>query len=83
MKAFLKLWVEKEIKREKMSIFIEGHSRMLKEGFRRKWLELLFYRGAFAQRPVFTHKAGVRVPAVELPSDAGGGSWVSHTCVTF
>ena len=45
-----------------MSIFIEGHSRMLKEGFRRKWLGLLFHRGVFAQRPVFTHKAGVRVP---------------------
>ena len=33
---------------------------MLKEGFRRKWLELLFHRGAFAQGPVFTHTAGVQ-----------------------
>lgn len=61
MKPFLNCG-ENKIKKEKVSIFIEGHSRMLKEGFRRKWLELLFHRGAFAQGPVFTHTAGVRAP---------------------
>lgn len=66
-----------------MSIFIEGHSRMLKEGFRRKWLGLLFHRGAFAQRPVFTHKAGVRVGEAELPSDVQEVDRGFHTRVTL
>ena len=64
-----------------MSIFIEGHSRMLKEGFRRKWLELLFHRRAFAQGPVCTHMAGVRAPVnLSCLQTCRRRIVVSHTC---
>lgn len=87
---------ENKTKKEETSNFIEGHSRMLKWGFSRKWWELLFHRAAFLLKPLVPRSTAAtsHTPPVtqavcqgpsycELPPDVQKVKRGSHTAVTF